>query len=256
MHDFRFLSKNCGSIPLFHQRRPLPCLFLFALLALVMACSGPLSYAIGAELLEVRVGIYDNPPKLSNGTQGQPRGIFPEILKEIAQEENWRLRWIPGTWEQGLARLESGEIDVMPDVADSLDRAKKYQFSEEPVMVNWAVLYTRSGLHVDSLLDLASKKVAVMRGSIHTDSPEGIKMQVRAFNISSEFIEFDSYNEVFLALQNNMADVGVVNRLYGLTAQKLYDVTPTPVVFDSRLLKFAFPRHGKQTAFLKKKHAA
>lgn len=255
MRNFRFSSRNCGSTLLSHRRRPLFCLFLFALTTFMTAGSGwyPLSLAIGAELLEIRVGIYDNPPKLSNGTQGQPRGIFPEILKEIAQEENWHLRWVSGTWEQSMARLESGEIDLMPDVAYSLERAKKYEFSEEPVMVNWAVLYTRSGLRVDSLLDLVGKKVAVMRGSIHTDSPEGIKMQVRAFNISCEFIEFDSYNEVFLALQNNMADVGVVNRLYGLTAQKLYDVTPTPVVFDARLLKFAFPPHGRQTAFLKEK---
>ena len=253
MRKFLFSSRNCGNIPVFHRRIPLPCIFLFALLALVMADSGwhPLSCATGAELLEVRVGIYDNTPKLSTGAQGQPRGIFPEILTEIARQENWYLQWVSGTWEQGLARLEAGEIDLMPDVAYSIERAKKYDFSEEAVMVNWAVLYMRSGLHVDSMLDLEGKKIAVMRGSIHTDSPEGIKMQVRAFNISCEFIEFDSYNEVFLALQNNMADVGVVNRLYGLTAQKLYDVTPTPVVFDSRLLKFAFPPQGRKTAFLK-----
>ncbi|MCL7489090.1 MAG: transporter substrate-binding domain-containing protein [Desulfobulbaceae bacterium] len=205
----------------------------------------------GAEPRVIRVGCYDNPPKLYGGTQKEPRGIFPEIIEDIARKENWQLEWVDGTWEQGLARLESGEIDIMPDVAYSLERAQKYQFSDEPVFINWAILYTRAGVHIESLFDLTAKKIAVMRGSIHTDSQEGIKKQTQEFGIDCEFIEFDSYAEVFLALQNNLADVGVVNRLFGMTSQKLYDVLPTPVVFNPRHLKFAFPPRGELTPYLK-----
>ncbi len=202
--------------------------------------------------LTVRVGYFENPPKLFNIDQGTPRGIFAEILEKIATEENWHLQWVPGSWQDGLTRLESGDIDIMPDVAYSLRRAEKYTFTDEPVLINWGVLYTRVGLHIDSLLDLRGKKVAVMRGSIHTNGLEGIKNQVKEFNLPCTFIEFDSYEEVFLALQNNIADVGVVNRLYGATAQELFDVQPTTVVFNPRHLKFAFPAHGPHTAYLKK----
>ena len=207
--------------------------------------------ALGADSTVVKVGYYENPPKLFGGMQEKPKGIFPEIIEDIARKENWNLEWVRGTWEEGLARLESGEIDVMPDVAYSLNRAEKYEFSDEPVFINWAVLYSRGGLRIDSLLDLAGKKIAVMRGSIHTDGQEGIKKQVQKFRINCEFIEFDSYAEVFLALQNNLADVGVVNRLFGVTSQKLYDVLPTSVVFNPRHLKFAFPPKGKLTPYLK-----
>lgn len=236
------------------RRRPsLPAILLFILLVFCAAASRyPVASAFGAEPLVVRVGYYENPPKLFNGLQGQPQGLFPEIIEEIAQRENWRLQWVPGTWEEGLARLQASEIDLMPDVAYSLERAEKFAFSNEPVFVNWAVLYTTGGLRVESMLDLEGRKVAVMRGSIHTDGPEGIRKQVREFRVACEFIEFDNYNEVFLALQNNLADIGVVNRLYGLTAQKVYDVSPTAVVFDPRHLKFAFPPQGEKTAYLKK----
>jgi len=202
--------------------------------------------------LTIRVGYYQNPPKLFNLVQGTPRGIFAEILEDIAKKENWNLQWVPGSWQEGLARLESGEIDIMPDVAYSLKRAEKYTFSDEPVLVNWAVLYTRNDLHIHSLLDLEGKKVAAMRGSIHTDGPEGIKNQVKEFNRSCEFIEFDNYQEVFLALQNGVADVGVVNRLFGMASQELFDVRPTTVVFNPRHLKFAFPPDGVHTGYLKK----
>lgn len=252
MCKFRFSSKNYGHIPLCHRRGPLPRIFLLSLLALLIGSIWrPVPQACGEMPLLVRVGYYENPPKLFHGMQGPPRGLFPEILEEIARQEHWQLHWVPGTWEEGLARLRAGEIDLMPDVAYSLERAEIYEFSNEPVFVNWGVLYTRSGLRIDALPDLEGKKVAVMRGSIHTDGPEGIKKQVREFGITCEIIEFDSYNEVFIALQNTLADVGVVNRLYGLTAQKLYDVLPTTVVFDPRHLKFAFPRHGGKTSFLK-----
>ena len=206
----------------------------------------------GSDAKIVRVGFYENPPKLFHGMQGTPKGIFPEIIEEIAKKENWQIEWVPGTWSEGLARLEAGTIDIMPDVADSLERTEKYEFSDEPVFINWGTLYTRNELHVESIPDLAGKRVAVMRGSIHSDGAEGIRNQVKNYNISCEFIEFDNYQGVFQAMQDNLADIGVVNRLYGTTAQKLYDVLPTTVVFNPRILRFAFPLNGTETAYLKK----
>ncbi len=222
-------------------------LFLLVYFIFITAVPAP-----AASPLTIRVGYYENRPKLFNLDQGAPRGIFAEILADIAKKENWNLQWVPGTWQEGLARLESGAIDIMPDVAYSLKRAEKYEFSDEPVLINWAVLYTRNDLHIHSLLDLEGKRVAVMRGSIHTDGPEGIKNQVKEFNLSCEFIEFDNYQEVFLALQNGVADVGVVNRLFGAASQELFDVRPTTVVFNPRHLKFAFPPDGVHTSYLKK----
>ena len=227
--------------------------FLYCLLILLISFSTFFpDCTSGSDAKVVRVGFFDNPPKLFHGMQGTPKGIFPEIIEEIAKKENWQIEWVPGTWSEGLARLEAGTIDIMPDVADSLERTEKYEFSDEPVFINWGTLYTRNGLQVESIPDLAGKRIAVMRGSIHSDGAEGIRNQVKNFNVSCEFIEFDNYQGVFQALQNNLADIGVVNRLYGTTAQKLYDVLPTTVVFNPRLLRFAFPPDGTETAYLKK----
>ena len=208
-------------------------------------------FAQAREARVVRIGYYENPPKLFHGPQGVPKGIFPEILAIIAKEENWQLKWVDGTWLQGLGNLESGRIDIMPDVAYSLKKAVKYEFSDEAVFVNWGTLYTRAGLHINKIPDLDGKRVAVMRGSIHTEGEEGIRNQAKKFAISCRFVEFDNYENVFQALQNDLADVGVVNRLFGTTFQQLYDVLPTTVAFNPRHLKFAFPKNGPSTAYLK-----
>ncbi len=228
-------------------RGPAPGTILLVFWLCILALPAP-----AAERLTVRIGFYENPPKLFLGHQDSPRGIFPEILSHIAQTENWEIRWVPGTWQEGIDRLETGRIDIMPDVAYSLKRAEKYTFSNEPVLVNWATIYSRVGLNISSLPDLDRRKIGVMRGSIHTGGPEGIRQQVAGFNLSCTFVEFDSYGEIFQALHNNLIDAGVVNRLYGLTAQELYDVLPTRIVFNPRHLKFAFPTDGPLTDTLKK----
>ncbi len=222
---------------------------IIALSCVVFTCVHTSAWAGQARV--VRVGYYENPPKFFRGHQGAPKGIFPEILAVIAKKENWRLEWVRGTWRQGLAKLESGTIDIMPDVAYSTERAGKYDFSDEAVFVNWGTLYTRPGIHVDNIPDLAGKRIAVMRGSIHTDSKEGIRNLVKKFNISCRFVEFDNYQNVFQALQNDLADVGVVNRLFGTSAQELYDVLPTTVAFNPRHLKFAFPKNKSSSVYLK-----
>ncbi len=238
MFDFNFNAAGKFSTSLF-------------LLLLVFFLSLPGAvYGTGARV--VRIGFYENPPKLYYGAEQQEKGIFPDIIGLIADRENWQIEWVPGTWKEGLARLESGSIDIMPDVAYSVERGQKYTFTDEPVFINWGTLYTRVGIHVASMSDLRDKRVAVMRGSIHTDGREGIKNQLKKFNVSCTFIEFDNYQDVFQALQNNLADVGVVNRLFGTTSQGLYDVLPTAIAFNPRHLKLAFPPHGRQTAYLKK----
>ena len=65
-----------------------------------------------------------------------------------------------------MARLEAGELDLMPDVALTPERAQLYAFHHEPVLASWNQVYTRKGSGVRTLLDLAGKRVAVLAGSV------------------------------------------------------------------------------------------
>lgn len=64
----------------------------------------------------------------------RPEGIFIDILSHIADEEGWTLEFVPGTWMEGLNRLAAGEIDLMPDVAQSKSRGTRFVFHREPVL--------------------------------------------------------------------------------------------------------------------------
>ena len=131
----------------------------------------------------IRVGAYENPPKVYANREGIVVGIFPDILDTIAHEQGWRLEYVFGTWEECLRRLESNAIDVMVDIAFSEERAEKYLFSDKTIFVNWATVYTRNGFSAESLLDLKGKKVATVRSDIHTIGKNGIRQLDKDFNL-------------------------------------------------------------------------
>ena len=97
------------------MRKPWFCSFIF-LFSLFFATFVVLNVTkrifAASESRTVRVGIYDNKPKTYLDQRGEPAGLFPEVLNHIAKQENWQLDYVYGTWEEGLARLEKGEIDL------------------------------------------------------------------------------------------------------------------------------------------------
>jgi len=200
--------------------------------------------------LTIRVGAYENPPKIFSDKDGQIRGIFPDILQQIAAEAGWKLEYVKGTWEECLQRLENGAIDIMVDVAFSKKRAEKYAFNAETVFINWGLLYTKKDLTIESFLDLQNRTVAVMKGSIHTGGEAGIKAICRKFDISAKFIEVENYRQVFELLDSGQADAGVVNRLFGTLYEQDFSLNRSSIIFNPRHLKFAFPQQGRHTAAL------
>ena len=89
----------------------------------------------------ITVGIYQNPPKVYFDENREPAGIFVEMLEEIARLENWQLNYVSCTWNECLLSLENGEIDLMPDVAFTLERSQRVGFNSVPVLESWSQVY-------------------------------------------------------------------------------------------------------------------
>jgi PAS domain S-box-containing protein len=189
----------------------------------------------------IRVGFYENPPKLFTDDSGHIAGFFPDVLGAVAEEEGWTIEYVPGTWAECLRRLEEGAIDLMPDVAYSEARAEIYGFAEEPLFINWGVIYQRPEAEIESIPDLVGKRIAVMEGSIHTEGEQGIKAILSQFDIECTYVELPDYVAVFEALQAGQAEAGAVNRLFALLHEDEYDIAPTTIVFNPRELRFAYP---------------
>lgn len=202
------------------------------------------------DLMTVRVGAYENSPKIYSDKSGEIVGLFPDVLKMIALKEGWELKYVKGSWSQCLERLEKNEIDLMVDVAFSEKRAEKYAFTSETFLVNWAEVYTTEKNQIASLIDLGGKKIAVMKGSIHTDGDGGIKMLRKRFDIDCQFTEVETYRDVFSQISEGKVDAGIANRIFGSLFSEEFGVVKTPIIFNPRQLKFALPKDGPMTAVI------
>ena len=224
----------------------------FALLmCMVLLCVAIFPVAVSAgDSKTLRVGLYENPPKIFTDSEGNVLGFWPDIIEYIASEEGWEIEYIHGTWAECLERLEKNEIDVMPDTGFTEPRSKKFAFSNETVLVSWSMVYAQEGVDIQSILDLEGKTIAVLRGSVNVEGPEGIKEIVGEFDIDCTFTEVDSYTKVFELLESKKADVGVANKDFGSKYEEDFDVVGTPIVFQPAHIQFAFTKDSGLTPYL------
>ncbi len=80
------------------------------------------------------------------------------------------------------------------DVAYSDARAKRFDFNREVVLSNWSVLYVRKGSDIHSIMDLNSKRVAVVKDSIQH---QAFKERTQTFGVYPEFIETQNFQQLF-----------------------------------------------------------
>jgi signal transduction histidine kinase len=194
----------------------------------------------------VRIGIYQNSPKVSISPSGEPEGIFVDIIEDIAEREGWLLEYVPGTWTEGLARLKAGKIDLMPDVAYSKQRSYIFDYHSEPVLSDWFQIYARSGSGIHSLLDLAGKRIAVLENSIQQETFQQI---YTGFDLNVTVLMLQDYETMFSALKRGQVDAVVCNRFYGVCHAREYEVEDTAIIFNPTRLFFASHKPGK-TAIL------
>jgi PAS domain S-box-containing protein len=215
----------------------------FVLLLLFYIGASPVS---GNDNRIITVGVYENAPKIVTSESGKPAGIFIDIIEHIAKKEGWLLRYIPGTWGEGLDRLEKGEIDLMPDVAYTSDREKIFDFHKVPVLSSWFQVYARKGSAIKSISDLGGKRIAVLERSVQQDA---FVRLAASSGINTTFISLPDYTTIFERVATGEVDAAITNCFYGLMHAKKFGLEDTAVIFNPSNLFFAAPK-GTNERFL------
>jgi len=187
----------------------------------------------------IRVGIYQNKPKVFVDQKGRAKGFFIDILGYIADKEGWQITYVPGTWEQCLYRLMNRRIDLLVDVADSVTRTGLFDFTHEDVFSNWAAIYVPAGSGIDSVLDLRHRTIVAMKGDI---SYEEFRRKLKRLDIACRYKEVDRFADVFRTIDQKKADAGIISRLFGLQNENNYHVKRTEIVCCPKNLYFAVPK--------------
>lgn len=187
----------------------------------------------------IKVGIHHNPPKIFIDTNGNPSGILGELIREIADRELWQIQAVPCEWQDCLDALASGQIDLLPDVALTPERAEVLSFHDVPSHHSWSQLFARPGVQVASFLDLAGIRIAVLEGSVQQ---QYLRSALEGFGLDAHLIPFKSFEDALTALNLTEADLLATNHHFGAVASQRTSIVPTNILFDPAQLYFAAPK--------------
>ena len=207
--------------------------WLAALFLVTAALQG--SFVLAAPR-DVRVGVYENEPKIFKGPSGQPSGILGDLLAEMAQREQWKLVPVQCEWQQCLDALKAGTIDLMPDVAFNESRDVLFDFHKIPALLSWSQIYKRSGVQINSALDLKDKRIAVLEGSIQKTYLTDL---LKGFGLAAIFVQVSTFQQGFESVASGGADAAAVNRFYGDQNAPRYRLESTPILFQPAKLFYA-----------------
>lgn len=209
----------------------------FLILMLVLCLGVPFAQA---DNRIVRVGVYENAPKVFTAENGRPSGIFIDVIEHIAKSEGWNLEYVSGTWVEGLDRVEKGEIDLMPDVAYTAERKKIYSFHKVPVLSSWYLVYAPKGHNIHSIFDLREKRLLVLERSVQEAAFARLS---KGFGLNATIIGMPDYKTMFEKVAKGEADAAITNRFYGMMHAKTFGLEDTAVVFEPSDLFFAAPKN-------------
>jgi len=193
----------------------------------------------------LQVGLYDNPPKLYRDAEGRAAGFWVDLTREIAARRGWQVEFVFCQWADCLRRLERGELDIMPDVGFTPERARRFRFGAQPVLLSWTRLYVAADDdRIQTVTDLAGMRIAGLRGSVNIHGPEGLRELLDKFHVEAEIVEMDDYDQVFRALEAHQVDAAITNRNFGDLRDRDYAVRRTALMFQPIEMRYAFPLAG------------
>jgi PAS domain S-box-containing protein len=184
----------------------------------------------------VTVGLYENAPKVYTGQDGRPAGLFVELLDEVARVEGWQLRYRPCQWSNCLEQLEQGQLDLMPDVAFSSERAERFDFHGVSVASSWSQVFSHPQRKVHTLADLAGKRVAILQGGIQQSY---FSQLMAGSGHAYRPVPVDSLDQGYAAVLAGKADAVVTNSFFAARNGGKYTLQETPIVFLPSNLYFA-----------------
>ncbi|TRX71824.1 ATP-binding protein [Carboxylicivirga sp. M1479] len=200
---------------------------VFLLLVLSLFLQVTNSYANTGEY--VRVGVHYNPPLCSIDSTNEAKGIFIDVINEVAAINNWTIEYVPTTLTDGIEAIHYGKIDLLTTVARTREREKFIHFSEESIYTNWGIVYCNKSNDIESITDLENRKVALENGDVHAIA---LVKLLADFKIEAEIIWCNNLIEVFDKINSGVADAGAVNKLFGYQQNLSQKLKATPILFN------------------------
>lgn len=184
----------------------------------------------------IRVGLHDSRPLSFVDSDNSLSGIYPDVIREIARRQGWRIQLRTVSRPEGLEQLRNGELDLLGPIGEAQARQQRLRLNREPVIVDWGQVYLPRTSAITSLPDLNNKTIAYPEGDAMY---QRLAERLRRFGIEAESVPVKDPLTVFRMVSQGQVDAGAVNRLFGVLNMKRFGLKESPVVYSPLAFCFA-----------------
>jgi polar amino acid transport system substrate-binding protein len=164
--------------------------------------------------------VLDFPPIGYRDANNEPAGFDVDYCADLAAALEVEHEIMPLTWSERLPVIVTGRADVVfGATSDSLQRARTVGFT-----IPYAIYYAQGVVGADSGIttfeDIRGKRVAAAVGTV----PEQEWLKIAAeWGEEANYQGYQSENEVFLAVAQGKADIGITTNTAVLPITQQYD---------------------------------
>lgn len=215
--------------------------FLAVLCALLFFCAVALvpqnANASEPETKTVRVGWLVDNQGFQSGTPGEYlSGWGYEYLQTLSYyTPGWKYEYVTGTFGELMDKLEAGEIDLMPNISYSDERAGKLLYSANPEGMEHYYIYAKPSNDALTQGDpeaLNGMTIGCNNGVMQTEAGitwlqnEGINCNYKFYQTGNELFEALSSGEVDAIIMNDTLSSDDAMPMFYVGESNYYFVTP------------------------------
>ena len=164
--------------------------------------------------------VLDFPPIGYRDAKNEPVGFDVDYCKDLAASLEVESEILPLTWAERLPSIVTGRADVVfGATSDSLERARTVGFTI-PYAIYYAQGVVNAKSNIKTIEDMRGKRVAAAVGTV----PEQEWLKIAAeWGEEDNYQGYQSENEVFLAVAQGKADIGITTNTAVLPITQKYE---------------------------------
>ena len=187
---------------------------LLSLFFMLAASFSPQAYAAQNQPLTVRMGYYEDGDYMYRTPNGEYTGFNIEFLQEISKLSNLEYEIVDCvSWENALQMLTTGEIDLLPAVYFTAERAEQFYFSEQSMCNIYTTLNVRmddTRYDYEDFSAFQNMTVGIIRGG---EDGENFKRYCQENGVSLSIVPYSETADLLSALEDGTLDGVAITHL-------------------------------------------
>jgi polar amino acid transport system substrate-binding protein len=142
---------------------------------------------------------------------GEIVGFDVDLAKLVFETLDIEVRFQPIDWAAKFLELDAGTIDMVWNGLTITEPRRLETLFSDPYLANRQIVMTKADATINTLNQLAGKKVGVQLGSASQDAVEANQISA----LISELVTYDTFNFALTDLSTGTIDAVVVDEIYG-----------------------------------------